>query len=137
VILVDSSVIIARANVHDECHERAVWVMDDIDSGRWGAMVITDHIFAEVVTVSLLRRGIEHARTVGSALLLSADVRNVDDLAVPLAWELFRSQGRGRLSFCDCATIAVARIDGIGSLATFDRELARASGLEVLGAEGR
>lgn len=106
--------------------------MEDIESGRYGPLVITDHILAEVVTIAMLRLGIEQARAIGSALMAATEVRNVDDLVLPQAWRIFSGQEKGRLSLCDCATMAVARIDGIEHVATFDRDLGLVEGITVV-----
>ena len=135
-IIIDSSVVLARTNPKDNNHERACQVMEVVKSGQYGPLVITDHILAEVVTITMLRLGIEQARTIGSVLMAATEVRNVDDLVLPLAWRIFCAQEKGRLSLCDCATMAVARIDGIEHVATFDGDLGRVEGITVVDGNG-
>ena len=54
-ILLDTSLIVAYANTADQNHGRAVEVMKAVAEGVYGTPVITDYVFNEVVTVTLIK----------------------------------------------------------------------------------
>ena len=52
-IFIDTSLIVAFANEADEFHKRAVEIVREIDSGKYGTPVLTDYIFDETITTLL------------------------------------------------------------------------------------
>lgn len=132
-ILLDSSFLVAYQNQLDAHHQKAAQVMEGIVSGRWGTPFLLEYVLLEVLTVLLVRRGLELAIAVGRELLQAAEVEFVpcSPLVVPV-FETFRSQpGRG-LSFTDAALVTVARRRGIDTIATFGADFRRQPGLTVV-----
>lgn len=104
--------------------------MDRLVEGQWGAALLPEYVFVEMVTVLLLRRSLAVAAEVGEILLRAQEVELVPCWEVFVeAWRVFRQQSsRGKLSFVDAAILAIADRRNAEAIATFDRALARASG---------
>src|SRR3989338_4808594 len=130
-IFIDASVLCAYANKIDVHHNPSKIIIEDIISKKYGAPIITDYIFDEVVTVVLRRAGKKIATDVGKALLNSEIIISKVDEAVFL--EGFRIfQANDNLSFADCTNIAFMRIFGIDKIATFDKEFENIKGIYVV-----
>lgn len=132
-IVLDSSFLVACHNARDAHHAAAASVLAEIMAGRWGRGLLLEYVFLEVMTVLLVRRGLDVATRIGSRLL---DAREVD--FVPCsevfadALHAFRSQRTGRLSFTDAAIVAVARLRGAEAVATFDADFRRVASVRVV-----
>ena len=129
-VFIDSSILVAYANKDDQNHAESEKIIGEIFSGKYGKPVISDYIFDEVVTVCLARtKSIEITKRVGNYLLNSQVILlKIDDDAFDEAWNIFSKSGK--LSFTDCATIALMKIVGISYLATFDKELSKPADAE-------
>src|SRR3989304_479092 len=99
-IVLDTSFIVSYFNTRDQNHLKAVKLMKKIHE----PLCITDYIFGEVVTVSLIR------------------LKSFDN-----AWNLFCKQKETVLSFTDCTTISVMLENDIGKIATFDGDFGKIS----------
>jgi predicted nucleic acid-binding protein len=129
VIVLDSSFLIAFHNRSDVHHSAAAEAMRTLRDGEWGAALLLEYVFLEIVTVLLLRQNLSTAVEVGQNLLQAREVEFVAGAEVfAEAWRIFREQQRTRLSFVDSAIVALAERDDVEAVATFDRALARASG---------
>lgn len=97
--------------------------MREIVRSAYGDPVISDYVFDETVTVTLVKtRSVGKARAVGESLLDSFRVLRVDEPIFRRAWRRFANQKGTRFSFTDSTTIVLMEENGIGHLATFDRE---------------
>ncbi|MBS7654970.1 type II toxin-antitoxin system VapC family toxin [Candidatus Bathyarchaeota archaeon] len=133
-ILLDSSFIIAYSNEVDENHNKAFQIAKDIDLGIYGAPVITDYIFDEVVTVMLIKvKNLMKVIELGEALLNATILLEVDKDSFNLAWDVFKAQLKPSLSFTDCTSIALCRINGISNIATFDKKFYELGEFKVVG----
>lgn len=133
-ILLDSSLIVAYSNEADENHVEAVQVVEGVDRGRYGASVISDYIFDETVTVMLVKtRNLVRATKLGEVLLKAALMFRVDEDTFNLAWKIFKEQQKSRLSFTDCSSIAVCRMNGISNIATFDEDFKKLEKFNIIG----
>jgi predicted nucleic acid-binding protein len=132
-VLVDASFLVAFHNERDVHHQRAVRGMEELLAGHWGGALLLEYIFLEVVTVLLVRRGLETAREVADILAHAAELEFVpcSDLFAS-ALDIFRRQSGSRLSFADAALVAAARQRGISHLATFDEGLREIGGLTLV-----
>ncbi|HET6629303.1 MAG TPA: PIN domain-containing protein [Woeseiaceae bacterium] len=121
-ILLDSSFLVAFHNARDVHHDAAVEIMERIVTDEWGAPVLLEYVFLEVVTVLLARRGLAKAVEVGDILLNAREVQfvpcseNFDE-----SWYVFTTQPSRRLSFTDSALVAVGNQRDIQRIATFDQ----------------
>lgn len=133
-ILLDSSLIIAYSNEVDDNHPRAVKIMEKIDADEFGMGIITDYIFDESVTVTMVRSGnVAKARKLGDSLLDSLFLIRIDEESFDLAWEIFGKQSGLNLSFTDCTIIAVCRSWGIPNIGTFDGGFRSIKGFNLIG----
>ncbi|RMF90456.1 MAG: PIN domain-containing protein [Methanobacteriota archaeon] len=129
-IFIDSSVLVAYHNSRVEHHKEAVQLLTRCVEGEFGEPWISDYIFDEVVTVTLVKVGLEKAVEVGDYLLSSElKMLKVDEESFREAWTLFQKEG---MSFTDCTIIAVMRQNGIEKLLTFDKRLKETEGIKAL-----
>jgi len=134
VIFLDSSFIIAFEVDSDTNHAKAVELMADVAKAAYGPAIISDYIFDEVVTVTLVRtRSLPKTKLVGDAMLKSFRILRVDETAFRNAWRRFKAQKRTRLSFTDATTVELMQQNGVGNIATFDGDFSGSKVYKVLG----
>jgi predicted nucleic acid-binding protein len=84
---------------------------------------ITDYVFDECMTVILARlKDLSQAVKIGEDMMRSFEIIYTDEDLFGAAWRVFKAQ-EGKLSFTDCSIIAAMKGKGIGSIATFDKDL--------------
>jgi predicted nucleic acid-binding protein len=127
-VFIDSGVFVAFHNTRDSNSSRALELMREIVSGRFGSVYTSDYVFDEAVTVALIRtRRPEIALSIGRTILGELTkpflvVIRVDGEVFKDAWKLFpRYAGKG-LSFTDCTTIALMRMMNIENIVSFDAD---------------
>ncbi len=121
---IDSSVLVAYYNKRDVHHARAVELIKKCIEGEFGEVYASDYVFDEVVTVTLVRAGLERAVEIGEYLLNSEiALLRVDEDAFRDAWKKFKSLG---ISFTDCTNVAMMELHGIDRILTFDEGFKRA-----------
>ncbi|WP_457554992.1 type II toxin-antitoxin system VapC family toxin [Candidatus Pyrohabitans sp.] len=127
---IDTSAIVAYYNSRDQHHTQAVEILSRAIKGEYGRLFISDYVFDEAVTVTLVRtKNLGLALMLGEVLLNSEiEILRVDEDAFTLAWEIFRD---AKMSFTDCTSLALMRLYGIPTIITFDRGFA-AHGIRVL-----
>ena len=131
VIVLDTSVLCAYANKSDVHHGKAVELMRKIISQNEERVIITDHIFDELISVTKRKSDKSTAVETGRALLRSEiHLVYTDELIFGEAWNLFEQ--KNTFSFTDCTIIAFMRIFGITKIASFDSEFKTIAGLDVL-----
>ena len=129
-IVLDTSFIVSYFNTRDQNHLKAVKLMKKIHE----PLCITDYIFGEVVTVSLIRlKSLDRATKIGNVLLKSLKIINVEKTSFDNAWNLFCKQKETVLSFTDCTTISVMLENDIEKIATFDGDFGKISRITVIG----
>ena len=129
-IVLDTSFIVSYFNTRDQNHLKAVKLMKKIHE----PLCITDYIFGEVVTVSLIRlKSLDRATKIGNVLLKSLKIVNVEKTSFDNAWNLFCKQKETVLSFTDYTTISVMLENDIGKIATFDGDFGKISKITVIG----
>ena len=129
-IVLDTSFIVSYFNTRDQNHLKAVKLMKKIHE----PLCITDYIFGEVVTVSLIRlKSLDRATKIGNVLLKSLKIVNVEKTSFDNAWNLFCKQKETVLSFTDCTTISVMLENDIEKIATFDGDFGKISKITVIG----
>ena len=129
-IVLDTSFIVSYFNTRDQNHLKAVKLMKKIHE----PLCITDYIFGEVVTVSLIRlKSLDRATKIGNVLLKSLKIINVEKTSFDNAWNLFCKQKETVLSFTDYTTISVMLENDIEKIATFDGDFGKISRITVIG----
>ena len=135
-IILDSSVILAYYNTDDSCHQRAGEIFGDIDQGRYGPVVITDHILHESIGVVERHISRDAAIYLGNILLSSFSLITAGQHISTQAWTMFCR--RSHLSITDCSIIVTAEVLEMEYIATFDEEFSRAhSNVEFVGIKKR
>lgn len=130
-IMLDTSFVVAYFNTNDQNHKEAVNTSKTLVQLN-SELCITDYIFGEIATVSLLKlKDVKKAAQIGNLVLESCNVIPVKKDAFDDAWKIFSGQ-RLRLSFTDCTTIATMHSQGMQEIATFDKDFARVEGITVL-----
>lgn len=134
-VFIDTSVLVAFLNTRDENHPKAIKIVKDILSNMYGKPVISDYIFDELATVSLIRtKSIEITKFFGNYLINSnLIIIKVDDEIFYKSWNIFCNYGN--ISFTDCTILSLADLFKIVYLATFDKKLAKAAssnGIKVI-----
>lgn len=133
-IVLDSSFLIAFHNERDIHHTRSADVMARFMDGEWGAGMLLEYVFLEVVTVLRMRLDVTSAGRVGEILLQAKELEFIPCYRIfTEAFAIFRTAGHAPLSFTDAAIAAVARGDPPGFVATYDKDFARVDGVRVVG----
>ncbi len=129
-IFVDTGVYVAFVNKKDRDHDRALVLLRELASGRYGLGYTSDYILDETVTVALLRtRRVETAVNAGLLILGSREDKipaltrllKVDEKTIAQAWRGFRSGKTPKLSFTDHTCVDLARTYAGGVIMSFDR----------------
>ncbi len=131
VILIDSSVFCAYANVRDVHHKNAQKIIKEVISDKYEGAVTTDYIFDETVTVAKRKASQKTAIEIGKFLLNSEIfIARIDALVFQKAWEFFQAND---LSFTDSTIIAFMDLFGIKKIATFDKGFNNIKNVQVIG----
>lgn len=129
-IIIDANVLCAYWNNGDVHHNKAVHIVDSLLEKEDG-VVITDHIFDEVISVTMRKTGKISALKVGETILNSCMFIILNDEVIQKeAWMIFKKTEK--MSFTDCATIACMNSVGIDRIATFDKEFKSCKGIQVI-----
>ena len=132
-ILLDTSFVVAFHNRRDVHHAAASEMFPLVLEGKWGPILLLEYVFLEIVTVLAARRDLATAVSVGEILLGAREIELLPCSPIFLsAYQFFREQRAGRLSFVDAAIVAAARDRGAGAVATFDGDFRGLTGLEIV-----
>ena len=120
-IFVDSNYFIALYRVSDSLHTEAIKIAGILNK-EGVVLVVSNFVFAEIVTVLSQREGKELARMVGETILTNRQVEHIhiDQALHKKSWEIFHELSEKDISFVDCSIIAVMREYDIKELLTFD-----------------
>jgi hypothetical protein len=121
-------VLVAFVSPGDASHAKAVRILTEVGTGRWGTAFTSDYVLVESLT--FLRARVRERRI--EAVLLEVaqgppemrlirDVIKVHGTRFPKALDLFRRTFDQGLSVTDCSSIVLAQELGIPRIATFDR----------------
>ena len=126
-VLLDTSFLFAFKNLRDADHGRAVELFQEVFHGQHGAAHTTDFVFAEAVTVSLVRTG-RHSAAVGIGDLILTGNRGSPTISLHYlspeqlmdAWAEFRRHRDQRLSLTDWTSVVSARALELDAIVSFD-----------------
>ncbi len=128
-IFLDTGVYVAFVNKKDKDHDRALVLMKELASGKYGPGYTSDYVLDETLTVSLARtRRIDKAVNAGLLILGSKEDKipalarliKVDEGTIQAAWKSFRGAKTPFLSFTDHTRIDLARTYTGGVIMSFD-----------------
>lgn len=132
-ILLDSSFLVAYVLDKDNHHSRSLSMMEKVKDGAFGTAYITDYIFDEVVTVIMAKsNSINKAIEAGTYLKESLIILKLEEEALDNAWNIFKLQSKGILSFTDCTNLSEMKSKDIQNLATFDGGFMNLKGVTVV-----
>lgn len=131
-IFLDSSFLISFEVEKDSNHDKAVKIMRDILSHKYGPPVISDYVFDETVTMTLAKTDLKKAVTAGKGMKISYEMKKVDEGLFEESWKIFAEQIKTRLSFTDCTIISLMREKGIRNIATFDEDFKKIETVNVI-----
>ena len=117
------------ANTRDVHHDKATALITSMLNES--ELIITDHIFDEVLSVTSRKAGRSHAIMLGKYIIQSEFrlVQTGRD-ALEQAWKAF--QKYEYLSFTDCTIISLMKVSRIKRLATFDKHFKNIEGIETV-----
>jgi predicted nucleic acid-binding protein len=132
VVFADSSGLIAVFDGNDRWHPRAREAWRGLGAKR-ERVILSELVFAEVVTHLRRRGGFALARSVGEGIRTSRVMEIValgrDEMDA--AWREFVRNPTPQLSLCDAASFVTMRERGISRAFTFDEDF-RLAGFELL-----
>ena len=119
VIILDSSYLIALYNEADVHHKKAIDLWSKIKINE-NSYFISDHIFDEIIAVTLRKAGKEKANNIGQHLIESINIINVTSQIFQETWRIFK-ETKSNSSFTDCTNLALLKLIGSNKIATFDK----------------
>ena len=124
-ILVDSSYFVALADRKDRWHVAAT----ELDKSGWDAVLVSDLIVAESVTIVGSRGRGKAAQRLYSYFVDSCELSFVDKNTLDRAMK-YHLQYDGSLSVADCTSIVIMQDRGIRRIVSFDTDFDRVKGIE-------
>lgn len=118
-LVFDSNYFVALFSPDDSLHNQAAGLVNLIAEH---SVIISNLIFAEIITVLSQKRGHDFAVQIGDYLLGSPLIKitHLDYLHHQASWKIFQSLHSKNVSFVDCTTLAMMQSEGIDTLVTFD-----------------
>ncbi|MDE2026670.1 MAG: type II toxin-antitoxin system VapC family toxin [Patescibacteria group bacterium] len=133
-IFLDTSFLLACFNNRDVHHYKAIRILHNVAEKKHGAVFMTDYIFNETVTVSMIKmKDLGIVKWIGNYLLSSLKLIRIEEDIFFDSWKIFQSQKGTRLGFTDCTTIATMRYNGIDTIATFDKDFTKINDINCIG----
>ncbi len=128
-IFVDTGIFVGFVNRKDRDHSRAVQLLGELRTGKYGVPYTSDYVFDEAVTVALVRtRRVGPGINAGRLILGSKEAKvpaivrmvRVDEQTFLEAWKNFQSGRKPELSFTDYTSLGLARSYAGGLIMSFD-----------------
>ncbi len=122
-IFIDTGIFVAVRNAKDTNHKRGVHLMEEALKGKYGVIYTSDYVVDEAITVALARTH-NHRIAVNTGKYM-LDSPRIVKLAVTQevfqeAWRRFQEDAERKLSFTDCASLAVMQKQRIQQVMSFD-----------------
>ncbi|MEX2017552.1 MAG: PIN domain-containing protein, partial [Candidatus Pacearchaeota archaeon] len=122
-IFIDSNILIAYFNEADKNHYLSKEILARIDKLTNEDVFISDYVFDELVTVTLLKKKSKKTAIEAGKEILKSRIRilKVNQKIFQKAWELFQNSEL-KMSFTDFTNLAFLEILKIERIATFDKD---------------
>lgn len=141
-IFIDTGVLVAFVNPADAHHVDAIEILSDVGRRRWGAAFTSDYVMDEAVTLAYRRtQRSDLAIHLGRLILGSAQPGRIVGILYVTprlflrSWARFTRLAARGLSLTDCTSLEFIQIEGLGRIASFDRDfdgfVPRVSGAEA------
>lgn len=132
-VILDTSFIFAYYNEDDYFHADSVRLMQEIQEGKYGSLIIPDYVFDELITISLNKlKNLDKVIRIGDDVLSYVNLINIDEDLFNDSWEIFKNQEDTKFSFTDCSIIALMRNRNIKNLITFDEDSLKIDGINII-----
>lgn len=124
-IIADTSGFYALVDRNDPHHAAAAAFLKSLQTP--GALLVSNHIFDEAMTLTKARLGVHTARQLGMRLRNSRliELIVVDGGEEAAAWRLFSNYSDKEWSYTDCVCLALAQNRGIVQAFSFDHHFAQ------------
>ena len=124
VVFLDTGFILAIRNSDDNYHAKAAEMMKDCLSGKFGKIIVSNFVFDETVTLTLVRTHNKNlVEDIGNYILNSPriNVLHLSQAEFLATWEIFLKYFEKGLSFTDCSILVMAKLfESNVYIATFD-----------------
>ena len=124
VVFLDTGFILAVRNSDDVNHIKAIEIMRDCLSGKYGRIIVSNFVFDETVTLTLVRTHNKNlVIDIGNYILNSPRIilLHLSETEFLATWELFLKYFEKGLSFTDCSLLVMGKLfESNVYLATFD-----------------
>ena len=132
-ILIDSNVLIAYFNEADKNHDLAKQILERIEASDYSGAIISDYIFSELITVTLLKKKSKSTAIEAGKDIISSKIRilKVNRKIFQRAWELFQKHSL-KMSFADFTNLAILDLLKIRNIATFDKDFKKIKDIKVI-----
>ena len=129
-ILVDSNIFIAYFNESDKNHNEAVKIMGYLEDKE---PIITDYIFSEIITVTLLKKKEKQIAIEAGKEILKSKIKifKVNKEIFKKSWQLFQDYDL-KMSFTDFTNLAFLDLFKINHIATFDKDFKKIKAIKVI-----
>jgi len=125
VVFLDTGFILAIRNYDDINHTKATEIMRECLSDKYGRIIVSDFVFDETVTLTLVRTHNKSlVKDIGNYILNSPRIilLHLSETEFLATWELFLKYFENGLSFTDCSLLVLGKLfESNVYIATFDR----------------
>lgn len=124
VVFLDTGFILAIRNSDDTYHAKATEIMKDCLSGKFGKIIVSNFVFDETVTLTLVRtHNKELVEDISNYIFNSPRIKllHLSETEFLATWELFLKYFENGLSFTDCSILVMSKLfESNVYIATFD-----------------
>lgn len=127
-IFVDTSAWYALEVEDDENHASALALREELRKGRYGALLTSDYILDEVITLLRTRKGAEPSFKFANKVLrsISVSVIWIDGLIFDAALKLLKERPDKKWSFTDCTSFVIMSQLNVKEAFAFDQNFEQA-----------
>lgn len=115
----DASAIVSFYDSSDSNHKKAQKLAIQFSTDKF---IISNFVFAEIVTILSQRMGKQPAIIAGNELITAYTIVKLTTDIETLAWEIFKKQTSKNVSFVDCTTFALYQKGAFDKAFTFDND---------------
>lgn len=130
-ILLDASFILAFDNERDVHHKKTLLLWEKIANIEYGQYFISDHIFDEIASVSLRKRGKNKTLELCRKIIRDIPIINIDQHMFDESWGVFEKT-KTNMGFTDCTNLIILKLMGSNLIATFDKAFREIKDIEVV-----
>lgn len=127
VVILDTCFLVALRNKEDEYHEKAVEIMKKILKGTYGTIIVTDYVYDEAMTLTMIRTNKEQLiKDIEDYIFKSKKIKflYMNEKQFQETKEIFKKYFEHKLSFTDCSLVALQNtLTATSFIATFEEPL--------------